>query len=116
MTDSKVYIIESELIVGDPQAVVKRDNLGRAIFKLAEQTNEQVWFHEFKGPIGGAPVVLLECSDEFLGLVRNLPEFVTDHEVPPSLPTERSPVVQQYFSQDPPTKPIYRPPSPHPRP
>ena len=92
----KVRVIEADL--SNPiQAMTERDQLGRQIAALARQVNEPVLFHDYKGPVGGAPVILLECSDRFLAAVRTLPAYRKDHEVQPDLDTERSPRVQAYF-------------------
>lgn len=94
----KVHVIEADLS-NPAQALSERDKLGRQIAALAKQVNEPVLFHDYKGPVAGAPIILLECSDRFLAAVRTLPAYKSDHEAlpHPALETERSPRVQAYF-------------------
>lgn len=80
-------------------AVEKRDALGRGIARLAARVNEPVWFHDFKEPVAGAPVIMLECSDAFLAEVKKLPGFVQSHDLWPGAKTVRAPALRQYFSQ-----------------
>ena len=95
----KVHVIEADLTGSLPNALSERDKLGREIASLAKRVNEPVFFHDYKGPVAGAPTILLECSDAFLAHVRTLPAYKKDHEAfaHPSLETERSPKVQAYF-------------------
>lgn len=102
----RVYEIEGDLHGRD--GVKRRDELGRAIAALAKEIGSPVFFHDVKAPpdsdpIGGAPIILLECSDEVLARVKRLPGFVKSEEfrpgakLPPGFTTERSPRVQSYF-------------------
>ncbi len=79
--------------------VANRDKLGRAVAQLAAQSGEQVHFHDFKDPVAGAPILLLECSDAFLEQVKKLPGFSKSYDVWPDLETERKPSIQNYFTQ-----------------
>jgi len=97
----KVHVIEAEMQVGWKDAVQNRDNLGREIAKLAATTGEVVHFHDFKDPVAGAPVVMLECSDAFLAQVKKLPGFKDAHPVWGGMETERKPAIAAYFSQPP---------------
>lgn len=109
----KVHVIEADMSGNWANAVQERDSLGRAIAKLAASVNEPVWFHDFKDPVAGAPVVMLECSDAFLAEVKKLPGFKKSYDVWENMETERKPSIQQYFSQAPaqaPRKP--KPPRP----
>lgn len=96
----KVRIIEADLTGTLPQVLDARDSLGVEIAKLAKTVNEPVFFHDFTGPVGGAPIILLECSDAFLDNVRKLPSYKKDQPAwtTPGLETERSPSVQAYFA------------------
>jgi hypothetical protein len=78
--------------------VQKRDTLGRSIGALAKQKNEPVFFHAFKDPVGGAPVILLECSEAFLQMVEKLPGCTNIHKIELNFATERSPELWSYFT------------------
>ncbi len=95
----KVHVIEADLTGTLPQVLKERDSLGRGIAELALSSRETVYFHDYVGPVGGAPTILLECSDAFLTKVRTLPGYKKDHEAwtTPGLETARSPRVQDYF-------------------
>lgn len=109
----KVHVIEADMTGNWMNAVQCRDDLGRAIAKLAASVNEPVWFHDFKDPVAGAPVVMLECSDAFLAEVKKLPGFKNSHDVWENLETERKPSIHQYFS-NPPAQPPAKPRAPKP--
>ena len=112
----KVHVIEADMSGNIMDAVQKRDDLGRAIAKLAAQVNEPVFFHDFKDPVAGAPIIMIECSDAFLSSVQKLPGFKNSHDVWPGLATERKGIIQQYFSQTP-AAPAVKPKKPsHPKP
>lgn len=112
----KVHVIEADMSGPWQDAVQKRDDLGRAIGRLAARVNEPVWFHDFKEPVAGAPVVMLECSDAFLAQVQKLPEFSKSQDLWQGMETQRAPAIQQYFTQQPPAPPTQkrspRPPRP----
>lgn len=97
----KVHVIEADMSGPWQDAVQKRDDLGRAIGKLAAQANESVWFHDFKEPVAGAPVIMLECSDAFLAQVQKLPGFSKSQDLWQDMETERAPSIQKYFTQPP---------------
>lgn len=95
-----VYVIEADLTGQD--RVEKRDALGKAIGALAKSVNEPVFFHDFKDTqLGGAPVVLLECSDAFLDKVKQLPEFEKTFPAWSNIDTERSAHLWHYFTNTP---------------
>jgi hypothetical protein len=95
----KVRVIEADLTGSLPQVLSQREKLGQEIVALARQVNEPVFFHEFKQPLAGAPVILLECSDAFLAQVRKMPSYVKDQEVwsGKDFETERSAQLQRYY-------------------
>ena len=95
----KVRIIEADMSKGLMEALGNRDRLGVEIAALAKTVNEPVFFHDFTGPVAGAPIILLECSDAFLANVRKLPSYAKDQAAwtTPGLETERAPKVQAYF-------------------
>lgn len=97
----KVHVIEAEMYGSIVDVVSNRDKLGRAVAGLAAAKGEQVHFHDFKDPVAGAPVLLLECSDEFLEQVKKLPGYATSYDVWPDMETERKPSILNYFSQAP---------------
>lgn len=97
----KVHVIEADMTGSWQDAVQKRDSLGRAIGRLAAEANEPVWFHDFKEPMAGAPVIMLECSDAFLAQVQMLPGFAKSHDLWQGAQTQREPSIQQYFTQPP---------------
>jgi hypothetical protein len=97
----KVHVIEADLSGSLPHALAERENLGQQIVKLSQSMRETVWFHEYKSDmLGGAPTIMLECSDSFLGMVRMLPSYKADREAShhPGLETERSAKLQHYYS------------------
>ncbi|TAL27088.1 MAG: hypothetical protein EPN97_18185 [Alphaproteobacteria bacterium] len=96
----KVHVIEADLSGKMTDVVRSRDELGKQIANLANTVNEPVFFHEFKNPMAGAPVIMLECSDAFLAEVRKLPAYKKDHEAwkGKDFETERSPTIQAYFT------------------
>jgi hypothetical protein len=96
----KIYVVEADLTGTD--SVQKRNTLGRSIGALAKGVNEPVFFHDFKDPAGGAPVILLECSDAFLKIVEQLPECAKTYEIWPNTATERSSKLWDYFTATPP--------------
>lgn len=90
----KVYSIEAS------GTVEARDALGRQIASLAAKNKEKIYFHDYADKdLGGAPVVLLECSDAFLESVRQLSACKGDEQA--RQPTERSAAVQAYFNEKP---------------
>jgi hypothetical protein len=107
----RVYEIQGDLHSGN--AVQNRDKLGRTIAALANEIGSPVFFHDVKAPpddntpLGGAPTILLECSDDFLERVKKLPGFVSSEEfrastqLPPGYTTGRDARVQRYFEQGP---------------
>jgi hypothetical protein len=97
----KVYVMEADLNGNSQDATQKRDDLGRAIARLASAMNEPVWFHDFKTPVAGAPVVMVECSDTFLAEVKKLSGFKNAVEISSGGETERKPNIQQFFSHAP---------------
>lgn len=96
-----VHVIEAEMYGSIVDVVANRDKLGRAVAGLAAKTGEQVHFHDFKDPVAGAPILLLECSDAFLEQVKKLPGFSKAYDVWPDMETERKPSIHNYFTQVP---------------
>jgi len=94
----QVHVIEAEMYGSIVDVVANRDKLGRSIAQLAATSGEQIHFHDFKDPVAGAPVLLLECSDSFLDQVKKLPGFSKAYDVWPDLETERKPSIAQYFA------------------
>lgn len=100
----RVHVIEADQAEVWVKAVMKRDNLGKAIAALAAQLNEPVWFHDYKDPMVGAPLIFLECSDTFLEQVRKLPDFKKTYDAQskpyprPTFFTERSEKLQVYYT------------------
>lgn len=97
----KVHVIEAQMYGSIVDVVANRDELGRGIARLAAATGEQVYFHDFKDPVGGAPIVMLECSDAFLEQVKKLPGYSKSYDVWADMETERKPSIQNYFTQAP---------------
>lgn len=117
MSKHKVHVIEPDFQAPIETVVKNRDELGRAIAKLAKSAGETVYFHDFKEPVVGAPVVMLECSDAFLEKVRALPGAANIHDGWPNMPTERNATVQQYFNDAAtPPQPPRKKPGPGPKP
>jgi len=108
-----IYIILAGRSSQDENAVAERDNLGKAIGGLAKNVNEPVFFHEYSNSaIGGAPVILLECSETFLKDVQKLPGFTLAMEKTSPIPTARSNELWTYFTGEAPrpARPAKRPP------
>ena len=99
----KVYVIEAEPDGGLKDALNERSALGKAIGTLAKKVNTPVFFHDYTGPVGGAPVILLECGDAFLESVKKLSGVKRVYENSPALTTERSAALWGYFTGSPST-------------
>jgi hypothetical protein len=96
----KVHVIEADLTGTLPNSLSEREKLGQEIVGLALKSHATVWFHEFKSDmLGGAPTIMLECSDKFMDEVRKLPSYRKDQPAftTPGLETERSAKLQHYF-------------------
>ncbi len=74
---NKVYVVAVDFTVGGLQnAVMNTLALRQDIFELANAGTEQIYFHRYKDDmLGGAPNLLLECSEEFLEKVKTLPRY-----------------------------------------
>lgn len=117
MSKHKVHVIEPDFQAQIDTVVQRRDDLGREIVKLAERENETVFFHDYTEPCAAAPVMMLECSDDFLEKVRALPGAANIHDGWPNMPTERNATVQQYFNDAAtPPQPPRKKPGPGPKP
>jgi len=101
MSQSKVHVIEADLSGNVNEVVQNRDRLGRDIAALAKSEGAEIHFHDFKEALAGAPVILLECSDNFLKKVGKLDGFVKAHDVWQDMETERSPALTAYFTSTP---------------
>lgn len=95
----KVHVVEADFSGAFFDAVAKRDALGRSIAGLADRVNQPVFFHDDKEPRLGAPVIMLECSDHFLDLVRKMPGFSKAYDLPAERETERKPEIGKHFLQ-----------------
>ena len=96
----KVHVIEADLHGSLPYVLDQREKLGQEIVSLARRTGESIFFHEFKNDtLGGAPTLMLECSDPFLAELRKLPSYKKDQPAwpGPDLATQRSPKLQGYY-------------------
>jgi hypothetical protein len=99
MTSNKVYEIYTDAAVGDHNVHIKLKTLGANILRVAGSANEAIFFHQYKDDtMGGAPGILLECSDKFIGLVNTLSGIGQIRPSHPMLQTERSPKLQNYFA------------------
>ncbi|HYD19614.1 MAG TPA: hypothetical protein VEF76_14160 [Patescibacteria group bacterium] len=101
----KVHVIEADMTGGIGAVVQNRDALGRDIVALAAKSGEEIHFHDFTDPVGGAPVIMLECSDAFIAQVRTLPGFQKSYDVWQDMATERKPAIAAYFSAPKPARP-----------
>ena len=111
---SKIYVIEAKSQYADENIPAKYDDLlakcdllGRSVAALAREHKEDAWFHDYKDPVGGAPGVLLECSESFLDAVRMLPHFGRAYEQD-RFRTERSSSIQRHFFATRPASPKKR--------
>ena len=57
------------------EACSKTAKLDAEIQRLAKKSGEDVHMHQWKEPVEGAPVVLVECPEAFLDKVKKLPLF-----------------------------------------
>lgn len=105
----KVYIITTNFDdMSWPEAVKKTFDLDREIQILAKKSGSAVHLHQYKEPVMGAPgtpVVLLECSDDFLEKVKGLPLFDAVRDLPSGVQTIRrsdAPQIEPPEAQKPP--------------
>ena len=101
MSQAKVHVIEADLTGNVHEVVENRDRLGRDIAALAKAEGAEIHFHDFKEALAGAPVILLECVDDFLTKVEKLDGFVKAHDVWQDMETERSSSLTAYFTSTP---------------
>ncbi len=101
MAAHKVHVIEPEFSDNLAETLAKRDALGKAIGALAKSINAPIFFHDYTGAVGGAPVILLECSDSVLELFKRLPGFGRSYENSPHIATQRSAKLWSYFTGSP---------------
>ncbi|MBI1328173.1 MAG: hypothetical protein GC136_11120 [Alphaproteobacteria bacterium] len=99
----KVHVINADITLGAGIDVwlAKNHALGAAIAKLAAQSNETVYFHAPDEVLLGAPNIFLECSDAFLNIVQQLPEYKSHHDMWQHIQTQRSQDLWAYFSTTP---------------
>ena len=57
------------------EACAKTARLDADVQRLARQSGEEVHMRQWKEPVDGAPVVLVECSETFLDKIKKLPLF-----------------------------------------
>ncbi len=74
---NKVYVVSVDFSAGGMQnAVMNTLALRGDIFDLANAGSEEVFFHRHKDDmLGGAPSLMLECSEAFLDKVKALPRY-----------------------------------------
>jgi hypothetical protein len=107
MTEQKVYMIE---LKDNNDVLYTRDRLGRKITILSDAVKEPVYFHDYKDPVAGAPVIILECSKAFLDRLSGEYFIEKMGEIDPSIKTERSLKVQRHFEKAaPPPAPVKKP-------
>lgn len=70
---------------------------GKSIGVLAQESKETIFFHRYTEPVGGGPLILLECSESFINSVKRLPGVEATPEVRDDMPTERSPETYDYY-------------------
>lgn len=95
-----IHIIKADL--RHPQSMLDNNQrLGQAIVALARREGADVWFHATvtATPLGGAPCILLECSDDFLADVRALPDCKSVTAYNWGFPTQRDPNTYAFFSK-----------------
>jgi hypothetical protein len=86
----KVYHITTDLsdkTIGE--ILGNTAKLDAEIQKLAKAGGDEVYLHQFVSPVGGAPCVLLECSESFLEKVKRLPLFDSVHVLDSRIETAR---------------------------
>jgi hypothetical protein len=105
---NKVYSITVDFTgttIGE--AVGKTMKLDADIQRLAKASGEDVHMHQYKEPMLGAPVVLVECSEAFLEKIKKLPLFDAVNPLPASIPSIRrtdAPQIEAPESMTPPKK------------
>lgn len=82
---NKVYAITADYMhLSWPDAYGRMMQLDAAIQKLAKNSGADVHMHQYKTPVEGVPVVLVECPPEFLAQIQKLPLFHSLREINPS--------------------------------
>jgi len=71
------------------EACQKTSNLDADIQRLAKAGGDDVHMHQYREPMLGAPVVLIECPEAFLEKVKKLPLFDAVRPVDATTPTIR---------------------------
>lgn len=94
----KIFVIELPRGLPLEESLSKRDALGKSIGAIVKNVNTPVFFHDYKGPVGGMPQILLECPVAVIDLIRNLSGIGRIHEIYPGTETERSPKLWDYFT------------------
>lgn len=97
MAKNKIYSIETDFTKNWNDVLNDRQKLGHAIVTLAKSAGEEIHFHDYKDPVCGAPVILLECSQAFLDQVKNLPECKNVQDFSYALPTFRAQSIKDHF-------------------
>lgn len=100
MTQAKLHIIEPDFQADIITVVQRRDNLGHEIAQLAAKIGETIHFHDYTDPVAGAPVVMLECSDDFFEQVKNLPDVANAYDFNQNMATQRNAGIKSFFNSD----------------
>jgi len=98
MAKTHVHIIEADLKGNVYEVMENREKLGRAVATLAQEQGADIYFHDFKEPLAGAPVLLVECSEDFLKKIEKLDGFKKSYDLWEDVETERSPRLAAHFS------------------
>jgi hypothetical protein len=88
---NKVYSITVDFTgTSWPEACEKTSKLDADIQRLAKKSGEDVHMHQYREPMLGAPVVLVECSEAFLEKIKRLPLFDTALPADPKITIRRT--------------------------
>lgn len=87
---NKVYVVMIDFTgTSWADACARTSRLDADVQKLAVICKEDVHMHQYADPVGGAPVVLVECSEAFLEKIRQLPLYHASHDLWPQIKTIR---------------------------
>ncbi|MBI1214929.1 MAG: hypothetical protein GC185_03810 [Alphaproteobacteria bacterium] len=111
----KTYTVTPEQSGSIFETVARRDTLGRAIAKLAEAHGVGVWFHDYKDPVAGAPVIMVECGDVLLEQIKKMSGVKSVEETSGTLETERNARIKKYFTAPSSPSPASPPKNPDPK-
>lgn len=76
----------------------QRERLGRAMALLGRKTGQAVFFHDYEDAMAGAPVIMIECANDFAAQAAKLAGASRVYPLPQGTETRRSASLQTYYS------------------